>query len=93
MIENLKTNKQKRILGLEAINTLQTTTGDDSFGLRIQANFDWIVKKLAVYIVELKFTDFFDYIVEFVNMFHGSFTEDNLALILEALVKRVLSEQ
>ena len=41
MIENLKTNKAKRILGLEAINTLQTTTGDDAFGLRIQANFDF----------------------------------------------------
>ena len=92
MIENLKTNKSKRILALEAINTLQTTVGDDFFGLRVQVNFDWIVKKLAVYILELKFTDFFDYIVEFFKMFHGCFTEDNLKLILDALVKRVLIE-
>ena len=93
MFDNLKTSKAKRILALEAINTLQTTVGDDCFGQRIQINFDWIVKKLAAYIVELKLADFFDYIVEFVKMFHGNFTEDNLKLILDALVQRVLIEQ
>ena len=35
MIDNIKSNKAKRIVALEAINTLQTTVGDDSFGLRI----------------------------------------------------------
>ena len=41
----------------------------------------------------MKLADFFDYIVEFVKMFHGNFTQDNLTLILNALVKRVLLEQ
>ena len=78
MVENLGTNKAKRILALEAINTLNTTCGDDSFGLRIQANFDWIIKKYAQYIQELKLAEFFDYIVEFIKMFHTMITQENL---------------
>ena len=93
MIENLKTTKAKRILALEAINTLNTTCGDDSFGQRIQANFDWIIKKFGQYIQELKLAEFFDYIVDFIKMFHNMMTKDNLQLFLDALVKRVLSEQ
>ena len=38
-------------------------------------------------------SDFFDYIVEFVKMYHGNFTEDNLKLMMDALVQRVLIEQ
>ena len=78
MVENLGTNKAKRILALEAINTLNTTCGDDSFGLRIQANFDWIIKKYAQYILELKLAEFFDYIVDFIKMFHTMITQENL---------------
>ena len=92
MVDCLKLAKSKKILSLAAINTLQTTVGDDAFGLRIQVNFDWIIQQLSVYITEIKMADFFDYVVEFVKMYHGNFTEDNLKLIMDALVKRVLIE-
>jgi len=36
--------------------------------------------------------DFFDYLVAFVQMFHGSFTENNLSQLLQAIVARILVE-
>ena len=50
------------------------------------------MERFTAYIEKLISPDFFDYIVEFVKMFHGNFTEDNLKLILDALVQRVLME-
>ena len=58
------------------------TVGDDSFGERIQINFDWVVEKLTGLVGELNLPEFFDYIVTFVQMFHNSFTELNLSSLL-----------
>jgi len=62
------------------------TVGDDAFGERVQINFDWVMEKLTEYITTLNLPDFFDYLVTFVQMFHGSFTEDNLSKLLNATV-------
>jgi len=35
MVEQLKSRKSERILALQAIETLKTSTGDDFFGQRI----------------------------------------------------------
>ena len=68
------------------------TVGDDSFGERIQINFDWVVEKLTGLVGELNLPEFFDYIVTFVQMFHNSFTELNLSSLLQAIVSRILTE-
>lgn len=66
--------------------------GDDAFGERIQINFDWVLEKLTGYVAKLALPDFFDYIVSFVQLYHGSFTESNLNCLLQAIVARVISE-
>lgn len=68
------------------------TVGDDCFGERVQINFDWIVDKLTQYVATLNLPEFFDYLVNFVTMFHGSFTENNLSQLLNSIVQRVLVE-
>ena len=77
---------------MQAIETLQTTVGDDAFGERIQINFDWVLEKLTSYTANLNLPAFFDFLVKFVQLFHNSFTESNLSSLLTAIVKRILSD-
>ena len=71
---------------MQAIQTLTISVGDDAFGERIQINFDWVLDKLNAYVGKLALPDFFDFIVSFVQMYHGSFTENNLQNLLQAMV-------
>jgi len=80
------------VLAIQALQTLKVTVGDDAFGERIQINFDWVIEKLSGYVATLNLPDFFDYIVSFVQMFHGHFTENNLRQLLQSVVGRILTE-
>ena len=62
------------------------TVGDDSFGERIQINFEAVISKFKVYIETIALPNFFEYLLHFVQMFHGSFTVNNLSNLLSALV-------
>ena len=86
-------SKSAKVLALQAIQTLTISVGDDAFGERIQINFDWVLDKLNAYVGKLALPDFFDFIVSFVQMYHGSFTENNLQNLLQAMVSRVMTEQ
>lgn len=92
LLEQIQCKNKTKVLAVQALETLKLTVGDDSFGQRIQINFDWIIEKLQGYIGSLNLPDFFDYLVSFVQMFHGSFTENNLSQLLQAIVTRILVE-
>ena len=68
------------------------TVGDDCFGERIQINFEAVIAKFKTYIETIALPNFFEYLLHFVQMFHGSFTVSNLSNLLSALVQRILAE-
>ena len=51
------------------------TVGDDVFGERVQINFDWVLDRFTGMAATLNLPDFFDYLVNFVSLFHNSFTD------------------
>lgn len=55
-------------------------------------NFDVIIDRLASYITNLNLPDFFDFIVSFVQIYHGSFTENNLSNLMQVMVARIITE-
>ena len=74
---SFKTGK-KKVLALTAIGLLKSSVGDDVFGQRILDKFDMIVQRLTVFVNQLKLTEFFDFLVEFVMTHHSNFTAGNL---------------
>lgn len=74
---SFKTGK-KKVLALTAIGLLKSSVGDDVFGQRILDKFDMIVQRLTVFVNQLKLTEFFDFLVEFVMTHHSNFTASNL---------------
>lgn len=79
-------------MALVALETLSSTTGDDNLGRRIQINFDEVIQRFAEYITSLNSVDYFEFIVGFIQKFHGQFTVDNLRWLLDALVLRIIKE-
>ena len=51
-----------------------------------------MLQRFSEYIVSLKTIEFFEYIVDFIQMFHSHFTVDNLKYTLSALVARITTE-
>lgn len=66
LFSKVKTKKSERILGLQAIDTLQFSIGDDSFCDRITVNFDWIIENLSKNCIDVKLTEFFELLADFV---------------------------
>lgn len=51
-----------------------------------------MLQRFAEYITTLKTIEFFEYVVDFIQMFHSHFTVDNLQFTLSALVSRITAE-
>lgn len=51
-----------------------------------------MLQRFSEYIITLKTIEFFEYVVDFIQMFHSHFTVDNLQYTLSALVARITTE-
>jgi hypothetical protein len=85
-----KKKKQDLAIAYQALETLQMTTGTDHFGLRIVANFDFVIEKISQAVHDVKSPQFFDFVYEHVKKFSANFTQQNIASVLQALVDRIL---
>ena len=92
LLDQVKQKKNDKILALQALDTLSTSTGNDAFGQRIACCFELVIEKLSEYIKTLQLSPFFDFLEKFLKVFHSNFTSDNLKLIMDALVERVVIE-
>ena len=80
------------VLTLTSIGMFKYSVDDDVFGHRISSSFDVIIRKVSGFIATIKLPEFFDFIVDFVYTHYTNFTSEDLQIMLESLVKRIIKE-
>lgn len=56
---------------------------------KFSENFDYIVKQLSLYNVNLMLHAYFDFLDDFVKVHYYNFTADNTYVFLKSLVERI----
>jgi hypothetical protein len=84
--------RERKIVSLQAMDTLQTQMNESLLKQHIQVNFDEIVSFLSTYNRKIKVPSYFDFLQTFILAHYNNFTQDNLVMFMESLVQRIQGE-
>ena len=85
-------DKMHKIVSLQALDALTSQVNDTMLGIKIQENFDWIIRTLSDYNVSLNLKSYFDFLGDFIKTHFSNFTQDNLVILMQSLVERIQKE-